>query len=390
MDFAGFIAPFDEQRFIEEHFDRLPLHVSASGDRPARARLADSAHFLDWLELVPQWQVGRLKLIMDSRPVSPEHYSVSREAAAGPVVRPDRALVESMMALGASAVADGVEDISPDIRRCCAMLGRRFGAKSGANLYVSHAGVQAFASHCDPHEVFAVQCEGRKTWRIYGARADAPVRETLLDNQALIDRAKGPVTMEVAMEPGDLLYIPRGFYHDAVAQSGRSVHLTFAVQPLYGLGVLEMLRDLAIERPAMRGYLPSAQEPEALASQLELLASELTALLRSRAVAEDIAVKQRTMASPIADPVPSNEILLVRTPMPCAVEQPLEGSYLAIGGTRRDAGLLSDAARWIFAQTAFTPAQCIARFCHHPTEEVEALLNDLLRLGALEEHALPR
>lgn len=388
MNFADFIAPFDETRFMAENFDRSPLHVSAKGRVAQRGELACSARFFEWLELAGQWQAGRLKLIMDSRPVGTEHYCVVREAAEGPLVRPDRALVESMMALGASAVANGVEDVSADIRRCCAMLGRRFGAKSGANVYVSHAGVQAFASHCDPHEVFAVQCEGRKTWRIYEARAEVPTEATLLQDQAHIDRVKGRVLMEIAMEPGDLLYIPRGYYHDAVAQEGRSMHLTFAVQPLYGIGVLEMLRDLALERPEMRNYLPPAEDDERLRKQLSAIGREIAALLGSRAFFEDIAVKQRTIASPIA-PAPDPAVtLLVRTALRCEVVQPLDGSFVLIGGARREIGFLSDAARWIFAHKAFTRAQCTARFCHHPAEEIDTLLNDLLHLGALEEHPI--
>lgn len=389
MDFAGFLAPFAEQRFIEEHFDRSPVHIKADGSSLREGKV-DYATFLEWLDLVPQWQGGRLKMIMDSRPVAPDHYCVAREGAQGSIYRPDRALVESMIALGASAVADGVEDISAEIRRCCAMLGRRFGAKAGANLYVSNSGVQAFASHCDPHEVFAVHCEGTKLWRIYRGRAEMPVQATLLTSQAEIERAKGPVALEVMMEPGDLLYIPRGFYHDAIAQGGRSMHLTFAVQPLYGIAVLDMLRDLALERPEMRRYLPPAEDSADLSARLDSLADELGSLLRSRGLSEDIAVKQRTIASPMAQPPESPGILLVRTALPCAVMQPLEGSYFTIGKTRREAGLLSDAARWIFAQTAFTPAQCTARFCHHPAAEIGALLNDLLRLGALEEHPVQR
>lgn len=391
MNFAAFIAPYDERRFMEEHFGRAPLHVSAQGQGAAeRAALIDWPGFLEMLELVPQWQQGRLKMIMDSRTVAPEHYSAAREAAAGPVQRPDRALVEAMMALGASAVADGVEDVSAAVRRCCAMLGRRFAAKAGANLYVSQDGVQAFASHCDPHEVFAVQIEGRKLWRIYGGRADRPVQATLLTDQAAIDRAKGPVVSEVMMEAGDLLYLPRGFYHDAVAQGGRSLHLTFAVQPLYGVGLLEMLGDLAITRPEMRAWLASGEDRAALAAQLAELADTLGELLRSPALIEDIAVRQRTMASPVAEADAGDPVLLVRTQVPCAVDQPLTGSILLVGSQRLPAGLLSDAARWIFAQTAFTPAQCRARFCHHPRGEIDALLADLQRLGALEEHPVQR
>ena len=42
-------------------------------------------------------------------------------------------------------------------------------------MYCSFKGVQAFQTHYDLHDVFAVQAEGEKTWRIYESRADAPV-----------------------------------------------------------------------------------------------------------------------------------------------------------------------------------------------------------------------
>lgn len=388
MKFAELIAPIDEQVFMEEYFDRQPLHIKATPESNGRAAILQSTGFLELLEIVPQWQSGRLKMIMDSRPVGPEHYCLTRETATGPTLCPDRALVEAMMALGASAVADGIEDVSAEVRQVCAGLGQRFAAKAGANVYVSHSGIQAFASHCDPHEVFAVQCEGRKLWRIYRDRADCPIQATMLSNQAQIDRAKGPVMMEAVMEPGDVLYIPRGYYHDATAQGGRSLHVTFGVQPLYAAGLLDLVRDLAIERTEMRRYVGPADDREAIALQLSTIANELVLLLQSPAMMEDIAVRQRKLASPLATPSTAMPHLLVRTRMPCSVVQPLEGSSLVVGENRIAAGLLSDAARWIFAQAGFTPDQCRARFCHHPAVEIDALLTKLLQLGALEKQAV--
>lgn len=388
MKFAELIAPIDEQLFMDEYFDKAPLHIKAGPEPGGRAAIITSPEFLELLEIVPQWQSGRLKMIMDSRPVGPEHYCLTREAAAGPTLYPDRALVEAMMALGASTVADGIDDVSARVRRVSASLGKRFSAKASANVYVSHSGVQAFASHCDPHEVFAVQCEGRKIWRVYRDRADRPIQSTILTDQAQIDRAKGPVMMEAVMEPGDVLYIPRGFYHDAIAQGGRSLHITFGVQPLYGLGLLDMVRDLAVERPEMRRYLGSAEDTEAIAKQLAAIAEEIALVLRSPAMTEDIAVRQRTLRTPSVEPSAGAPYLLVRTGLPCAVMQPLEGSSLVVGENRISAGLLSDAARWIFAQAAFTPEQCRARFCHHPATEVDDLLTTLIGLRALEKQAI--
>ena len=99
MIFADLIAPIDEQLFMEQYFDKAPLHIKAGPESIGRAAILTSSSFLELLEIVPQWQSGRLKMIMDSRPVAPEHYCLTREAAAGPTLYPDRALVEAMMAL---------------------------------------------------------------------------------------------------------------------------------------------------------------------------------------------------------------------------------------------------------------------------------------------------
>ena len=56
------------------------------------------------------------------------------------------------------------------------MLEQTFAARVAANVYCSFKGVQAFQTHFDLHDVFAVQAEGEKTWRVYESRADAPVQ----------------------------------------------------------------------------------------------------------------------------------------------------------------------------------------------------------------------
>ncbi|WP_204265387.1 JmjC domain-containing protein, partial [Enterobacter hormaechei] len=82
------------------------------------------------------------------------------------------------------------------------------------------------------HEVFAIHCVGEKRWRIYANRAENPLAPLEGDDaQARIDAAKGPVLMDVTLRPGDVLYIPRGYFHDALASSAESLHLTIGIAP---------------------------------------------------------------------------------------------------------------------------------------------------------------
>jgi len=386
---AALIAPFDERRFWDEHFGKKPLHVPRAAQGFDKAGLMSMARLSGLLAEPARWAQNAVKLVINGRGVDPAHFTVSREFAQGNLARPDPALIETLMAVGASLVIDGMEDQSSDLRHMCRVLGAAFGAKTTVNLYASRRGVQGFSSHCDPHEVFAVHCEGEKVWRIYEGAEDVPTEATLIRDADYIERKKGRVAMEVTMRPGDVLYIPRGHYHDAIASSDRSLHLTFGVQPLYGVAVLDLLRDMALDDRVMREYLPPARDAEGLRRQLAAIAERLAAMANTPGMLEDIMVRQRTLASPIAVPdtmAPSE--YYVRTALPCAIEQPLSGSILAIGNHRLPAGLVSDAARWAFAQPSFSWPQLSARFCHHPEEELKAFLDEAVARGAFEKRPM--
>lgn len=391
FDFAALLAPFGEQRFLDEYYGRKPLHIRHDTDAPgsARAGLMSLARLGDMLNEPARWTQETIKLVMNGRGIDPAHFTVSREFSQGNDSRPDPALIETLMGVGATLVIDGMEDQDSALRRMCQVLGQHFGAKATVNLYASRRGVQGFASHCDPHEVFAVHCEGEKTWRIYEGAEDAPVEATLTRETGYIERTKGKVAMEVTLRPGDLLYIPRGVYHDALASTERSLHLTFSVQPLYGVAVIDLLREMALSDRVMREYLAPGQDREALREQLGRIAATLAEMVDTPGMLEDIAVRQRTLASPTpAAPGPAPTEYFARTALACWLDQPLSGSVLHIGTRQVPAGLISDAARWAFAQTSFTWPQFAARFCHHPPAELKAFIEQAVSFGAFERRPM--
>jgi ribosomal protein L16 Arg81 hydroxylase len=199
--------------------------------------------------------------------------------------------------MGASLVGDHIEDIDRNVRDAAAMLSEQFAGTAGANVYCSFKGIRAFNSHCDLHEVFAVQLEGEKVWQIYENRADSPVETIQGPNaQAIIDQAKGRVMMTVQMQPGDLLYIPRGYFHDALADTAASLHLTFGIAPLNGRYIFKLLEEMATRDPRFRAYLPDGRsEPAALRLHLAELADALGALVRSPLFETELTNRQRAL-----------------------------------------------------------------------------------------------
>ncbi|XP_054983033.1 ribosomal oxygenase 2 isoform X2 [Sorex araneus] len=100
-----------------------------------------------------------------------------------------------------------------------------FGSLVGSNVYITPAGSQGLPPHYDDVEVFVLQLEGEKRWRLY--QPTVPLaREYCVEAE---DRIGQPV-LEVTLKPGDLLYFPRGTIHQADTPPGlaHSTHLTIS------------------------------------------------------------------------------------------------------------------------------------------------------------------
>jgi ribosomal protein L16 Arg81 hydroxylase len=275
------------------------------------------------------------------------------------------------------------------------MLADRFAGVGNANVYCSFEGVLAFATHYDLHEVFAVHCEGEKVWRIYSNRSaqpaerDAPADE--LQRRALAER--GELLLEVTMRPGDLLYIPRGYYHDALATSRESLHLTLSVMPPSGRFFLKTLKRAALREPLLRAYLPDARaDGAALQAHLDSLADRLAAIVRSPAFFDSIAAMQRGLAKPAHGlNLPSRPTVqsFARTGAKARVERPDRGAVLLReNGEAVALGEMADVVEWILDRPLLSQQEIFARFPEFGMEALRQLTDRLVEAGLLKSAAL--
>lgn len=379
MEFVDFIAPIPVETFMAEHFGQRPVHIR--GQSP-RGRLLSMERLEQLLAVRPHWTEQNIKLILNSRPIAGEHFMDA--GGRSPVADP--AKVEMFMRMGASLVGDHVEAIDPAVRSATAMLSRQFAGTAGANVYCSFQGVRAFASHCDLHEVFAVQIEGEKVWQIYENRADAPV-ETIqgADAQGMIDRAKGRVLMTVTMQPGDLLYIPRGFFHDALASSDASLHLTFGVEPVNGLALFGLLETLARRDPRFRAYLPNGRsDPAAVRERLEELSAAVNEMLRSPLFETEVIKQQRERVLDdggvaLRDRKPLDHF--ATTGAGAQVVSRAGGAVLCHRGGEIPLAILGEPVEWALAQQSFNAQQLAARYKWLSADEVNRVIQLLTEAG---------
>ncbi|XP_008059564.1 ribosomal oxygenase 2 [Carlito syrichta] len=134
-----------------------------------------------------------------------------------------------------------------------------FGSLVGSNVYMTPAGSQGLPPHYDDVEVFILQLEGEKHWRLYHPTVPL-AREYSVEAEDRIGRP----THEFTLKPGDLLYFPRGTIHQADTSPGlaHSTHVTVSTYQNNSWGdflldtISGLVFDTAKEDVALRAGIP--------------------------------------------------------------------------------------------------------------------------------------
>ena len=356
---------------MAEYHGRKPLHIPAEPGE-SKQGLLDWRGFNALLAQTAIWTPQTLKLIHNGKSLPPQQYCDEVHTPTGRMLRPSPAKVEVCLSLGASLVADEVHTLTPGLAQVSAMLGEAFAGLIGANLYCSFGGVQAFGTHYDLHDVFAVHLEGEKVWRLYSNRADNPVEFAPEQDPAWLERTRGTLMQEVRMRPGDVLYLPRGWYHDALADSAASLHVTFSVTPLYGRILFGLLESAAMQDPVFRAWLPSAGQDggRALSNHLIDLGKRLAALAAHPQIRDDVAMSQQRLRQH-----PARYALPARKPLT---------SYRRAGmASPPFSGPVAIAMQWAFNQPQFALEDLCAQFDFIDDADILEAVERATRAGAL-------
>jgi hypothetical protein len=148
--------------------------------------------------------------------------------------------------------------------------------------------------------VFALHIEGSNVWRIYEGVAEYPVDMPGYNFSSLTPEertsARGRLVMEVEITPGDLLYLPRGQYHEALASSDASLHLSFGANRATRLNIVSLLSRWLIDDPRFRKSLPHFDDVDAQRKHLSALGEALRSWAQSPEVAAKVIEWQRDRA----------------------------------------------------------------------------------------------
>jgi ribosomal protein L16 Arg81 hydroxylase len=204
--------------FRTEYFERKPHHFrGALAERPfAWPDIDQLLHTLD-----PRLPTMRL---FNHGPVPEQAYTEEFVELGRPRRRLDKVKFYEYLGKGATLQINWLERHSVAAKRLCLEVGRFAGTQTSGNAYLSFAGDGTFGKHWDTHDVFVIQLIGRKHWRIYPPTFPLPLTYQTHDRSGQTCPAD-PVS-ELVMEEGDVMYIPRGWWHHVIPMRVGSFHLS--------------------------------------------------------------------------------------------------------------------------------------------------------------------
>jgi len=252
MNFEQVLASVGTTRFLSEYWTKKPLYLQGEKGRFERVfSWTDLNRILTW-HPPPQPQV---RLFQEGNMVDLRRY------IDGPVgnLRLNPGGLITLLAQGATMIIDGVQEVAPSILDLTSSFEDVLSCTCAANLYAGWRTQKGFNVHWDAHEVFALQLSGRKRWQVF-----APTRiDPLADDIETAQPPNVPPIWEGILSDGDVLYLPRGYWHVAYPLDEPSLHMTWSAHTFTGVEFLQWWIRTLRSHPEARTSLTRLKDPEA-------------------------------------------------------------------------------------------------------------------------------
>ncbi|KAM6202009.1 ribosomal oxygenase 1 [Rhynchocyon petersi] len=236
--FEWLITPMPPEHFYRRLWEREAVLV----------RRQDHAYYQGLFSTADMDAILRHEDVQFGQHLDAARYIDGRRETLNPPGRALPAAAWSLYQAGCSLRLLCPQAFSTTVWQFLAVLQEQFGSMAGSNIYLTPPNSQGFAPHYDDIEAFVLQLEGRKHWRVYRPRVAAE-ELALTSSPNFSQEDLGEPVLQTVLEPGDLLYFPRGFIHQAECQDGvHSLHLTLSTYQRNTWGdFLEAVLPLAIQ-----------------------------------------------------------------------------------------------------------------------------------------------
>jgi len=261
---ADLVAPLSEAQFLELLRTRtMRLQRGTDGRR--------YSGLVSWQALRDRIADGTLRP-GDFRVLSKTETVPALFYTANGLAKPEA--ITALLAGGASLIFRGLERHFPALAAVCRDIAKRTSETSLADAIVTTGPGGALRFHYDMEDMFVVQLEGSKRWKVHDERIVNPVQPS----PPLVEPRDGPMFDEV-LHPGDTLFLPSGYTHHCDNGPELSLHLVIGFTAPTGYHAVNALLARLAEEDLFRVPLSRVTDAAQRAQLEERIKQRLAELM---------------------------------------------------------------------------------------------------------------
>lgn len=252
MKFEDLIAPLSKEEFFNDYFEKKPCYFGqVHPGFESVLSLKDIDHAINsFIFTPPEFRMAKEGVI------TPKNlYADSNNKRKTEEEYINFAKVLALYADGSTMIFESLHEKLKGLGDFCQQMELTFQNNVQSNIYLTPPGSKGFARHFDTHEVFVLQISGTKEWIIYdNPPIELPVRQ---HSHTPFKEFEYPVKERFVLKPGESVYIPRGYMHEAKSNTDLSLHVTFGLVTYNFKDFLEdLLNDAQLTNVFLRNSIP--------------------------------------------------------------------------------------------------------------------------------------
>lgn len=246
--FEDILAPVSLEDFVRDSYGQKPHLINGDADKFAGLFAWDQLNMLLNADVL---KPPRVQLISEREPVDKDQYM----RLGHDFMSLNSAGLTEQLRGGAVMLIHALHQLFPQLGELTDSLSVFTRAGSQINFYCGWQASKGFKTHWDKHDVWVLQVEGKKSWQIW-----EPTRLHPLPDAVGVPEPTGDPDQVVTITQGDLLYVPRGWWHRAEALDGVSVHLTLGSRAPTGSDFVRSVAAQLRDKPEWGATLGSKSD----------------------------------------------------------------------------------------------------------------------------------
>nr|QEO73889.1 hypothetical protein [uncultured bacterium] len=240
----------------------------------------------------------QFRCFQDGTELHPDGYLTqvtTRRGQTLPAANMDR--LGRLLESGCTVVLDALDSFDSTMEVACRALQWWSREVVQVNIYLTTQNAPGFALHWDDHDVVIVQLAGEKSWEVRGSSRRAPMYRDAEPNQKPCEE----VVWAGEMHAGDVMHIPRGFWHQATRADqgdGYSLHATFGFVKRTGVDWLTWVADRSRERELFRHDLDRFGTRIEMEEEEQTLVANVPRLLAAYGISDYLAQREAERPPP--------------------------------------------------------------------------------------------